>query len=83
MLHVNAVVDFCTLGADFGNILPSISTTILIDFGLTLDVEHGFQISSPQVIFADITLDLGSFISDVRRPDPPLDQAGARPARRG
>ena len=33
MLRAEATVDFSTLGADLGNILPSISTEILIDFG--------------------------------------------------
>ena len=68
MLHVSATVDFSTLGPGLGNILPSISTAILVDFGFSLDADHGFQISSPQVVFADITLDLGSFISDFAGP---------------
>ena len=67
-LRTDAVVDFSTLGPEFGQILPSISMRILIDFGLAWDSTHGFQISSPQVVFGDISLDLGSFISQFAGP---------------
>ncbi|HET7129920.1 MAG TPA: hypothetical protein VFJ93_12675, partial [Gaiellaceae bacterium] len=67
-LRADAVVDFSTLGADLANILPSISTKILIDFGLSWSSSDGFHVSSPQVVFADISLDLGSFISDFAGP---------------
>ena len=68
MLRADATVDFSTLGPDLGNILPSISTQILIDFGFAWNTTDGFQLSSPQVVFADVTLDLGSFISDFAGP---------------
>ena len=67
-LRADAVVDFSTLGADFASILPSISTRILIDFGLSWDTTNGFQVSSPQVVFGDISLDLGSFITKFAAP---------------
>ena len=67
-LRVSAVVDFSTLGADLGNILPSISTKILVDFGMGWSTGGGFHVDSPQVVFADISLDLGSFISDFAGP---------------
>ena len=67
-LRADAVVDFSSLGSDFANILPSISMKILIDFGLAWSTQNGFVISSPQVVFGDITLDLGSFISKFAGP---------------
>ena len=67
-LRADAVVDFSTLGAEFAQILPSISMRLLIDFGLSWDSTNGFEISSPQVVFGDISLDLGSFISQFAGP---------------
>ena len=67
-LRTDAVVDFSTLGPEFGQILPSISMRLLIDFGLSWDSTNGFEISSPQVVFGDISLDLGSFISQFAGP---------------
>ena len=68
MLRADAVVDFSTLGPDLGNILPSISTKILVDFGFKWSLGGDFSLSSPQVVLGDITLDLGSFISDFAAP---------------
>ncbi len=67
-LRADAVVDFSTLGPDFAQILPSISARLLIDFALSWDTTNGLQISSPSVVFGDITLDLGSFISNFAGP---------------
>src|SRR5439155_16631915 len=68
VFRADAVVDFSTLGADLGRILPAIKTRILVDFSFSWDTTHGFQLLSPQVVLADITLDLGSFISDFAKP---------------
>src|SRR6185503_13043771 len=65
---VKATLAFSTLGAQFAQILPSVSTKILIDFGLGWSPTGGLNVSSPQVVFADITLDLGSFISKFAGP---------------
>ena len=73
-LRVHAVVDFSTLGSGLGNVLPSISTDILVDFLVTANPTDGVTIAPPQVVFADITLDLGSFISKFAGPI--LDQIG-------
>ena len=67
-LRGDAVVDFSTLGPQFAQILPSISLKILVDFALSWDSQNGLQIDSPEVVFGDITLDLGSFISDFAGP---------------
>src|SRR5262249_33676266 len=67
-LHAQAKVDFSTLGEGLGNILPSVSADLLIDFGLHADPNSGFDIAPPQVILANITLDLGSFISTFAGP---------------
>ena len=67
-LHAQAKVDFSTLGPDLGNVLPSVSTDLLIDFGLHADTASGFQIDPPQVVLANVTLDLGSFISSFAGP---------------
>src|SRR2546428_2906140 len=68
LLRADAVVDFSTLGPEFGEILPKISTKILIDFVLGWSPSTGFQVSAPQVVLADITLDLGSVISSFAVP---------------
>src|SRR5439155_6083982 len=68
LLRAEAVVDFSTLGPDFGQILPSISTKILVDFVLSWSPTGGLDVSAPQVVFGDITLDLGSFISNFAGP---------------
>ncbi|MEX2149864.1 MAG: LEPR-XLL domain-containing protein [Steroidobacteraceae bacterium] len=73
-LRVHAVVDFSTLGSGLGNVLPSISTDILVDFLVTATPAEGITIAPPQVVFADVTLDLGSFISKFAGPI--LDQIG-------
>ena len=41
---------------------------ILVDFGLCWSTTDGLPVSSPQVVFGDITLDLGSFISNFAGP---------------
>src|SRR5581483_9352375 len=67
-LHAQAKVDFSTLGPNLGNVLPSVSTDLLVDFGLHADSTNGFQIDPPQVVLANVTLDLGSFISSFAGP---------------
>ena len=68
VLRAEAKVDFSTLGDDLGNVLPSISAKILIDFGITWAPGAGVRINPPQVVIADISLDLGSFISEFAKP---------------
>src|SRR3989441_3589706 len=68
VLRTSARVDFSTLGGDFGNILPAITAKILLDFALNWKPGEALNIAAPQVIFADITLDLGSFISKFAKP---------------
>ena len=67
-LRADATVDFSTLGPDLGNILPSIHMKLLVDFGFNWSSGGDFQLSTPQVVLGDITLDLGSFISDFAAP---------------
>ena len=67
-LRADAVVDFSTLGPDFAQLLPSISTKLLVDFGLKWSSSGGFEVDAPRVVFGDITLDLGSFISNFAGP---------------
>src|SRR5581483_2889444 len=67
-LRADAVVDFSTLGPGFAQILPSISLKVLVDFSMSWDSTNGFQIDSPEVVFGDITVDLGSFISNFAGP---------------
>ena len=68
-LRADAVVDFSSLGADFANILPSVSTKILIDFGLSLEHRGRLRRSRRRRSSSrDITLDLGSFISKFAGP---------------
>lgn len=68
VLRAHAVVDFSTLGGNLGNVLPSISTDIMVDFLVEASPGSGVSINPPQVVFADITLDLGSFVSSFAGP---------------
>ncbi|MFN2611440.1 MAG: hypothetical protein ABR507_11310 [Actinomycetota bacterium] len=68
VLRSDIRVDFSTLGGDFGNVLPSIEAKLLVDFAFRWSLNGGFDIMPPQVILADITLDLGSFISKFAGP---------------
>jgi hypothetical protein len=67
-LHVQGKVDFSTLGPGLGNVLPSVTTDLLVDFSLSATPEEGFEIAPPQVILANVTLDLGSFVSSFAGP---------------
>ncbi|HSH22314.1 MAG TPA: hypothetical protein VK992_06850, partial [Candidatus Caenarcaniphilales bacterium] len=68
MLRVEGEVDFSTLGPDLGEVLPAIGTKILIDFPISWTPGAGLAIAAPQVVIADVTLDLGSFISKFAGP---------------
>jgi len=67
-LRVHAEVDFSTIDPSLANVLPAISTDILVDFNLLATPDAGFTVGAPDVAFADIGLDLGSFISDFAGP---------------
>ena len=68
MLRANATVDFSTLGANFANILPSISLKVMIDFPFSWKPGSTLNIGAPQIVLGDLTLDLGSFISSFAKP---------------
>ncbi|MEP7335491.1 MAG: calcium-binding protein, partial [Actinomycetota bacterium] len=68
LLRANATIDFSTLGGDFANILPKVTAKILIDFAIKWEPGKPVSIAPPQVVIADITLDLGSFISKFAGP---------------
>ncbi len=68
LLRADASIDFSVLGGDFANILPKLSTKILVDFVLSWSAASGLSVGPPQVVFGDITLDLGSFISNFAGP---------------
>lgn len=67
-LRLHAEVDFSTLGSGLANVLPSISTNILAQFSFNATPATGFVISAPELALLDITLDVGSFISDFAGP---------------
>ena len=68
LLRAEAEVDFGILGAEFAEVLPSISTKLLVDFAISWTPGQTVSIAAPQVVLADITLDLGSFISRFAKP---------------
>ncbi len=67
-LHAQGKVDFSTLGPGLGNVLPSVTADLLVDFSLSATPSTGFHIAAPQVILANVTLDLGSFVSSFAGP---------------
>ena len=62
-LRVHGVVDFSAIDPALGNVLPKIETDILADFGFSLAPGTGFVLEPPRAALANVTLDLGSFIS--------------------
>ena len=68
VLRAHAEVDFSTIDPSLASVLPSIATDILIDFVLSASTTGGVVIHPPEVLFKDISLDLGSFISDFAGP---------------
>jgi hypothetical protein len=67
-LRLDAEIDFGGLDPSLANVLPSVSTKIVADFSMSATPDAGFVIAPPSVAFLDITLDLGSFISDFAGP---------------
>lgn len=67
-IRLHAEVDFSTLGAGLANVLPSISTNIIAQFSFNATPATGFVIGAPELGLLDITLDVGSFISDFAGP---------------
>ncbi len=68
VLRLDATVDFSTINPDVGAALPSVSAQILLDFVISFDTASGFQVNAPGVAIANITLDLGKFISEFAAP---------------
>ncbi len=67
MVNLGLTVNFDGLGLD-SSFLPAISTDLLIDWTVSFSSADGGEILAPDVDFRDITLDLGSFISDFAGP---------------
>ncbi|MGH6690978.1 MAG: hypothetical protein ACREF4_09905, partial [Gammaproteobacteria bacterium] len=67
-LRLAAEVDFSTLDPSLASVLPSLSTDILVDFSIDAVAGSGITVHPPEVAFIDVTLDLGSFISDFAGP---------------
>lgn len=67
-LRIDAEVDFSTISSDLGNVLPSISTDIFLDWDIAGGVGQPIEFNAPSVMLVDISLDLGSFISDFAGP---------------
>jgi RTX calcium-binding nonapeptide repeat (4 copies) len=67
-LAMHAVVDFSTLGSSLTTVLPSVSTDIILHWHAEASPGKAPTFGEPYVDLADITLDLGSFISDFAGP---------------
>ena len=67
MVNLGLTVNFGGLGID-ASFLPAIGTDLFIDWDATFSTRDGSDIASPTVEMRDITLDLGSFISDFAGP---------------
>ncbi|HET6572537.1 MAG TPA: hypothetical protein VFG68_02965, partial [Fimbriiglobus sp.] len=62
-LRLHGVVDFGAIDPALANVLPKIETDVLADFGFSLAPGTGFTLEPPRAALANVTLDLGSFIS--------------------
>jgi len=49
-------------GLSLGTVLPSITTDIIINFGIEYDSDNGLEVFAPEALLANISLDLGDFI---------------------
>jgi Ca2+-binding RTX toxin-like protein len=49
-------------GLSLASVLPSISTDIIVSFGIGYNTLTGLLVQPPEVVLADISLDLGDFI---------------------
>jgi hypothetical protein len=67
MVNLGLTLDFASLGLESA-ILPAIGTDLFIDWDVSFGTATGAEIGVPVVEFQDITLDLGSFISDFAGP---------------
>ncbi len=74
LLRVHGVVDFSTIDASLANVLPKVSTDILVDFVISASPGEKIEVAAPELVLKDITLDLGSFISGFAGPI--LEQIG-------
>jgi Ca2+-binding RTX toxin-like protein len=63
--RAHGVVGF---GGSLGSVLPSISTDLFVHLGLHIAPGSGFTLDPPAVALANISLDLGSFISSFAAP---------------
>ena len=67
LVNLGLVVSFDALGLDSA-FLPAIGTDLFVDWEVSFNTLTGNEIGTPDVEFRDITLDLGSFISDFAGP---------------
>ena len=67
-LRLDAEVDFSTLDPSLGEVLPSITTDIFLDWDIGYSPGSPIEFNAPSIMLVDISLDLGSFISDFAGP---------------
>ncbi len=67
LVNLGLTVNFDGLGLDSA-ILPAIGTGLFVDWDVSFNTASGADIGAPVVEFRDITLDLGSFITDFAGP---------------
>lgn len=65
---MQAEVDFSAFGSDLARVLPSITTGLMIHWGMSASPNTGLVVDDPSIVLADVSLDLGSFISDFAGP---------------
>jgi Ca2+-binding RTX toxin-like protein len=68
VLRTEITVDFSTLSPEVARALPKVTAALLIDFVINVNTSVGFQVGAPGVAIANITLDLGEFISKFAAP---------------
>ncbi len=67
-LRLDAEVDFSTISENLSEVLPSITTDIYLDWDIGYNPGLPVEFDAPSVMLADISLDMGSFISDFAGP---------------
>jgi hypothetical protein len=67
-LRAHGVVEFSTIDPSLAKVLPSISADLMVHMGLQIAPGTGFTFDPPSVALANISLDLGSFISSFAAP---------------
>ncbi|MEM8911271.1 MAG: LamG-like jellyroll fold domain-containing protein [Planctomycetota bacterium] len=81
-IRTEAFVDLAlSADTDAGSNLPALSTDFTVDWGLSYTTSAGFMSGAPDVMFHDVSLDMGSFFESIAGPAFEIFEEYIEPAR--